>query len=112
MVENIEMEFTQDKGLDSQFARSAEDSPASAKHSWICAEDQPTSAEHQRVSAEHRICSALEPRSSALQTRFVRSAEDSPASAKHSWICAEDQPAPDRKSTRLNSSHVAISYAV
>src|SRR5690625_1523653 len=45
-----------------QFARSAEDSPASAKHSWICAEDQPAPAEHQHISAEH-----------PLRTGFVRS---------------------------------------
>ena len=45
----------QSSALQTQFARSAEDSPASAKHSWIYAEDQPASAKHQRVSAEHQL---------------------------------------------------------
>src|SRR5690625_1849496 len=45
----------QSSALQTQFARSAEDSPASAKHSWICAEDQPAPAEHQHISAEQPL---------------------------------------------------------
>src|SRR5688572_32693810 len=42
-----------------------------------------------------------------LQQRPDRPAADQPGTAGH-----EDAPVPDRKSTRLNSSHSQISYAV
>src|SRR6266513_1411075 len=34
------------------------------------------------------------------------------SAAVHSWLCRLRYPRADRKSTRLNSSHVSISYAV
>src|SRR5437870_12797061 len=43
----------------------------------------------------------------------VRDRRDRPLGPSRLGVRAErDRPSPDRKSTRLNSSHVAISYAV
>src|SRR5690349_22312317 len=53
--------------------------------------------------------------------RVLRASDEAPACCRldrpHSWIDrqstrASAKPFPDRKSTRLNSSHVEISYAV
>src|SRR5205814_8436510 len=48
-------------------------------------------------------------------TRFVRGIEFHPGNARvvhHANIRVDPTPASDRKSTRLNSSHLGISYAV
>src|SRR6266542_5310223 len=37
---------------------------------------------------------------------------DPPCSCPHAWLDRGRRPPPDRKSTRLNSSHGSISYAV
>src|SRR5690554_6971955 len=53
------------------------------------------------------------PRSSVLITTFVRGVGTSPSTIrKASPSTTAVLPTPDRKSTRLNSSHVRISYAV
>src|SRR5256885_5712746 len=60
--------------------------------------ERPSSARHE--SAAHAFACVSASRSSSPRTRHASSAP---------W---KTSPAPDRKSTRLNSSHLVISYAV
>src|SRR3712207_6959840 len=67
---------------------------------------------HDRLTGLIGKPARLEPLPPMSDKQAYRTPQATKADLRRQFMIADDEPLPDRKSTRLNSSHATISYAV